>query len=161
MKRSFLQPALMGGLVGGTLSALPIVSAGNLCCCLWVVSAGVVAAYLLQQNQPAPVTPGDGAVAGLLAGLVAAVVYLVISIPVSLLVAPAERMVLQRLIERMGSMPPEFREYARNYRVAGLGIVLGFFMMLCFGVVFSTLGGVLGAVIFRKTASSADSSPAA
>ena len=31
----------------GVLSALPIISAGNACCCLWVVSGGVIAAYLL------------------------------------------------------------------------------------------------------------------
>jgi hypothetical protein len=37
------QPALFGGLVMGVLSALPIVSAGNWCCCLWVVSGGLVA----------------------------------------------------------------------------------------------------------------------
>ena len=53
----------------GVLSALPLVAAGNLCCCLWVVSGGVVAAYLLQQNQSAPITPGDGALVGLLAGV--------------------------------------------------------------------------------------------
>ena len=38
----------------GVLSALPLVAAGNLCCCLWVVSGGAIAAYLLQQNQSAP-----------------------------------------------------------------------------------------------------------
>ncbi len=58
----------------GVLSALPIISAGNLCCCLWVVSGGAVAAYILQQNQPTPLTPGDGAVIGLLAGIVGAFV---------------------------------------------------------------------------------------
>ena len=152
----------MGGLVGGALSALPIISAGNLCCCLWIVSGGVVAAYVLQQNQATPVTPGDGAVAGLLAGIIAAFVSLIISIPISLLVAPTERLVLQRLLERMGNMPPEFREYARSggRLGSGLRLILGFFVMLCLGMVFSTVGGVLGAVIFRKTAPGPDA-PAA
>ena len=40
------QPALVGGLVMGVLTALPIISAGNLCCCLWVLSGGAVAAYM-------------------------------------------------------------------------------------------------------------------
>ena len=43
----------------GALSALPFVNAGNLCCCLWVITGGVVASYLLQQNQSAPLTPGE------------------------------------------------------------------------------------------------------
>ena len=52
-------PVLVGGLVMGVLSALPIISAGNLCCCLWIISGGLVAAYVLQQNQPTPITPAD------------------------------------------------------------------------------------------------------
>jgi hypothetical protein len=41
---SKLQPALIGGLVTGVLSALPFVNILNACCCLWVVTGGVVAA---------------------------------------------------------------------------------------------------------------------
>ena len=59
MQASKLQPAILGGVLIGVLSALPIVSAGNLCCCLWVVLGGVVAAYLLQQNQSTPLNVGD------------------------------------------------------------------------------------------------------
>jgi len=58
----------------GVLSALPVISAGNACCCLWVVSGGVVAAYLFQQNTSRPITPGDGAMVGLLAGFIGALV---------------------------------------------------------------------------------------
>ena len=37
---------MFGGLVMGVLSALPLVGPfGNACCCLWVVSGGLVAAY--------------------------------------------------------------------------------------------------------------------
>src|SRR5438132_13671198 len=90
------QPALIGGLVLGVLSALPLVSAGNLCCCLWLVLGGAVAAYVLQQNQSAPITPGDGAVVGLLAGVIGAFVYLIVSIPVAMLLAPFERRVFER-----------------------------------------------------------------
>ena len=39
-----LQAPLLGGLFIGILSALPVISWGN-CCCLWVVSGGVLAAY--------------------------------------------------------------------------------------------------------------------
>ncbi len=145
-----LQPVLIGGLVMGVLSALPIVSAGNLCCCLWIISGGVVAAYVLQQSQPAPITQGDGAVVGLLAGMAGAVVYLVLSIPITFLVAPVQRMVLERLVERAGQMPPEFREYVGSYVGGALGLMIGFMFMLCMGAIFSTVGGLVGAVIFKK-----------
>jgi len=144
------QPAIFGGLIMGVLSALPIISAGNLCCCLWVVSGGAVAAYILQQNQPTPLTPGDGAVIGLLAGIVGAFVYLFLSIPVTFLVAPMERVLIQRMIESAGGMPPDFREYVGTYIGGGLRVTLGFIFMLIVGSIFSTLGGVLGVVIFGK-----------
>ena len=40
-----LQPALFGGLFIGVLSALPIISAGNCLCCMWVVAGGMLATY--------------------------------------------------------------------------------------------------------------------
>lgn len=144
------QPAIFGGLVMGALSALPIVSAGNICCCLWLVAGGVVAAYFLQQNQSAPVTQGDGALVGLYAGIVGAFVYLVLSIPITLLVAPMERLAMQRIIELGGEMPPHFRDFAMTYIGGGARLTLGFIMMLCLGAIFSTIGGLIGAMVFRK-----------
>lgn len=146
------QPALVGGLVVGVLSALPIISAGNLCCCLWAVSGGAVAAYVLQQNRPSPIAQGDGALVGLLAGLVGAFVYLLISIPIAFLIAPMERVLMERIIENSGNMPPEFREYARTYVGGAVGVAVGFAVMLVVGSIFSTLGGLLGAMFFRKEA---------
>ena len=144
------QPALIGGLIIGVLSALPLVSAGNLCCCLWVVSGGVVAAYILQENQATPITAADGAYVGLLAGLTGAFVYLLLSIPITVLIAPMERLVMQRLMESAGNMPPEFREYMGTYIGGGVRLALGFTFMLFVGAIFSTVGGLLGAAIFRK-----------
>jgi hypothetical protein len=133
----------------GVLSALPIISAGNICCCLWVVSGGIVAAYVLQQNQPTAITTGDGALVGLLAGVIGAGVYLLLSVPITMIVAPMQRQVLERLIEA-GDMPAEFRNYATSYVGGVVGIVVGFLSMLVAGVIFSTLGGVIGAAIFKR-----------
>ena len=144
------QPALIGGLVMGVLTDLPVVSAGNLCCCLWVISGGVIAAYVLQQNEPTPITAGDGAIVGLLAGIAGAFVYLIVSVPISYLVAPMERIVVQRFIERMGEMQPEFREFAARGFGTGLRLMLGFLFWLVVGAAFSTIGGLIGQAIFQK-----------
>jgi hypothetical protein len=148
-RAQFAQPALIGGAVVGVLSALPIISVGNFCCCLWVVCGGAVAAYVLQQNQPAPITPGDSALAGLLAGIAGAFIYLVLSIPISLLMAPIERIMMERIIDS-GRMPPEFREYAGTYMGGTLKLAIGFFFMLVFGSMVAALGGLLGSLIFKK-----------
>ena len=160
MKPLYTQPALVGALVGGILSALPIIKAGNLCCCLWVISGGLVAAYVLQQNQATPIAQSDGALVGLLAGAGGAFVYSIVSIPIDLLMAPLQRELLQRFMETMGNMPPQFQEYARSSVAGSARAVLGFIFMLCVGVVFSTLGGLLGAVIFaRKPAPATSGTP--
>jgi hypothetical protein len=157
-RSTYAQPALIGGIVSGVLSALPFVAAGNLCCCLWIISGGAVAAYLFQQHQTTPITPGDGALVGLLAGLIGAFVHLLISIPISILVGPMERAMLQRFIEIAGTVPPEMRETIERYSNSeGQGIALLIVMQvvslmfyLFVGAIFSTIGGLLGALVFKK-----------
>jgi hypothetical protein len=144
----------------GVLSALPIVYIGNLCCCLWIITGGVVAAYVFQQETSAPITPSDGALVGLLAGLTGAVVHLVLSVPIDIVMAPFERSLAERLLGAAGSMPSEMRdliEQGVRSSEAGIGIlvirrIVVFVMMLFIGALFSTLGGLLGALIFKKPA---------
>jgi hypothetical protein len=141
----------------GVLSALPLISVGNVCCCLWVIGGGVVAAYLLQQNHATPITPADGALVGLLAGLIGAIVQVVVSVPISIVVGPMERAMVQRFMEMAGSMPPEVRDMMERYGGEGrstafmlLGRIFALFFWFCVGATFSTLGGLIGAFIFRK-----------
>ena len=145
----------------GVMSALPLVNTLNVCCCLWVVSGGLVAAYVLQQNQSAPITAGDGALVGFLAGITGALVMFIVSIPISFLVAPMERAIVQRALSMSGNMPPELRQFFESYGEprTDLGLVgqfvirlVGLFIFLIVGAVFSTLGGLLGSALFRKTA---------
>jgi hypothetical protein len=140
----------------GVLSALPIIAAGNACCCLWVVSGGVIAAYLFQQNQTTPITPADGALIGLLAGLTGAFVRFFVAIPIDILVAPMEQAMLQRMLD-MGTFPPEVHDMMERYGRAGamggaffiISRIVGLMFWIFVGGVFSTLGGLLGALIFR------------
>ena len=150
------QPALLGGLVVGVLSALPIVYLGN-CCCLWILSGGAAAAYVLQSNQREPITPGDGALAGLLAGLLGAVIHFVLSIPIDILVGPWEQRFGMRLIEMTNN--PQMREMVTRSMEEGAQGGMAFLIARRFGVLlfmlfvggaFSTVGGVLGALIFKK-----------
>jgi hypothetical protein len=141
----------------GVLSALPLISAGNACCCLWVVSGGVVAAYLFQQNSPAPISPSDGALVGLLAGLTGAVVRTVLDIPVHFIAGPMEQAMLQRVLD-MGTMPPEVRDVVERFGRGGamggaffvISQIVGLMFWAFIGAIFSTLGGLLGALIFKK-----------
>jgi len=151
--RPMLMPALWGGLAIGILSALPFVSVLNLCCCLWVVTGGMLAAYVLQSNAPQPITTGDGAAVGLLAGIAGAFVYTVVSLPLNLMLGPIQRRAMSRVIEQVPNLPTELRDAVGNVgsgEMAAFGLIMGFVMMLFVGAIFATVGGLLGAVLFKK-----------
>ena len=74
------QHVLLGGLFIGVVSALPVVGSANVCCCLWVVTGGVLSTYLLQQNRADPIESGEAAVGGLLAGLLGALIHIVLQL---------------------------------------------------------------------------------
>jgi hypothetical protein len=156
-KPSYAQPAVIGGVIMGVLSALPVIAVGNVCCCLWLISGGAVAAYLLQQNQTAPLTPADGALVGLMAGVIGAFVRFAVGIPIDFMLAPMEHAMLQRVLD-MGTLPPEMRnvleQYAgRDRELSGafyiVSSVVGLMFWLFLGAIFSTIGGLIGALIFR------------
>jgi len=147
-----LQPALYGGLLIGVLSALPFVSAGNCCCCLWVIVGGVLAVYLRQQNSPYAITSAEGALVGLLAGVIGGVIGVILSIPVEAAMGPFMR----NLIERVASnpdFPAEMRdvfERAGERGTSAVAIALKMCVSLVAGGVFGMLGGLLGVAIFKK-----------
>jgi hypothetical protein len=147
-----LQPALLGGLFIGVLSALPIVSICN-CCCLWVIGGGVLSAYLDQQQDPRPTTAARGAMAGLLAGAVGAVVWLMVSTVVNALLAPLQDDILAAVARNARDLPPELREWLDSMAAADPSMAASLFwfgVMLIAGSAFSALGGSIAATYFRK-----------
>lgn len=155
MRASKVQPALLGGVVIGTLSALPVISMGNCLCCLWVILGGALATYLLQQAQAAPVEGTDGAITGLLAGLVGTVVGSLLAIPIQMLMGPMNGDLLARILDQGGNdMPPEMRDTLRSFArggAAGALMVIGFLFSLVINAVFGALGGLLGTVMFKPS----------
>ena len=149
MSSKLMMPALLAGLLLGVLSSLPIVSAGNCCCGLWFVTAGVLAAWLMQQNQPFPIALGDGALAGLLASVAGTVVWAILYIPMQAVTGVWQRQFTDRLLDSAGDLPPNFREILENSQGPGhlvVGLMIGFLFMLVVGGAFTTLGGLLGAL---------------
>ena len=152
-----LQPALLAGVAIGVLSALPVVNLVNFCCCAWVVFGGGLASYLMQQNHPAPVNAGDGALVGVMAGAVGAVLGTVLSIPVAMAMGPFQADMLERVLQGAQDMPPEVRSVFEQMQdnmaggaALGIGFIFALFFSLFFYSLFGLLGGLLGALMFRK-----------
>jgi len=147
-----LQPALIGGLFIGVLSALPIINLAN-CCCLWVIGGGIVTAYLIQGSSAVAITVGDGALGGLMAGIFGAIVDAVLSLPMRLFMGPFQQRLLERWAENAPDMPGSVRGLFGPGVMAGgavAGTVFNFLLMLVVGAIFATIGGMIGAAIFSR-----------
>jgi ABC-type phosphate transport system permease subunit len=148
-----LQPALLGGVTIGVLSALPLINLAN-CCCAWILFGGALSAYLMQQNHSEPIQVGDGAIVGLLAGIVGAFVWLIASIPIGIALAPLQSRMAQETLRNTADLPPELRAMLEQFSgtpAIGIGLILAFFVMLIICTLFGMFGGLFGALMFRKS----------
>lgn len=153
----YKQPALIGGLIVGLLSVIPIVSAGNCCFCLWALLGGAVAAKLTIDRSAQPLTPGDGAKVALIAGLIGIAIYFIGTLLFSLTVAPSilTFRMLESMAERMNN--PELQaamqrliEQTQNQTIIQrmIGGIVASLIGGVFLLGFTVLGGLLGVAIF-------------
>ena len=151
-----LQPALLGGVFIGVLSALPFVNAGNCCCCLWVLAGGVLTVYLRQKNSPGPLEASEGALLGLMAGFIGGVIAAILSIPINMLMGPFMADMMRGIMEGMNEsnqdVPPELREQMENWALGGGMQALNSIIFIVVSTVFGMLGGLLGVAIFKRNA---------
>lgn len=129
------KPALLGGLVVGLLSSIPLV---NYCCCIWAIGGGALASFLYMKSSPTPISTGDGAVLGALAGVIGAVLYLVVGIPLAYFIGSAQ-------------MEEAFRQ--ANVEIPFTGpmlFVVGGLMIGLFLLVMSVIGGLIAVPILEK-----------
>ncbi|HEY8225839.1 MAG TPA: hypothetical protein VIG25_11205 [Pyrinomonadaceae bacterium] len=145
-----VKPALIGGVVLGLLSVIPLVNLGNACCCLWAILGGVLASYLYVKNSPTPASVGDGAITGAMAGAIGALISLVIGIPLSIALGGLMSGLLLSLVQNVdpGQADMMRRQMEAGQTVAG-AIVNGIILAVCL-VIFATLGGLVGIPLFEK-----------
>ncbi len=148
------QPALLGGIAIGVLSALPVINLAN-CCCAWILFGGALAAYLMQQNHPYAITAADGALVGMLAGLIGGVLGVLLSIPIEMAMGPLQQRLLDQFILNNPDVPAESKRIFENMAAGGASaLVIGFKLMfsVVVGLIFGMLGGLLGVALFKKDA---------
>src|SRR5262249_57053154 len=85
----------------------------------------------------------------LMAGVAGAFIYVILKVPIDLVMAPMERELFRRILENANNIPPEAHRFLENYGGPGVHLI-GFIFFLFAGAIFSTLGGLLGAIVFRK-----------
>lgn len=150
-----LKPALIGGVLLGILSSVPVISIFNCVCCAWVVGGGVLAAYLYVKDSPVSVTLGRGVSLGLLTGVIGTVVSALFLIPLHFLTGGTGVMEqLRQAMDQMPNVPPETRQMLESLTSregAGTFIyVFGLIFMLVVYCLFAMAGSAIGVAIFEK-----------
>ncbi len=130
-----LKPALLGGLIVGVLSAIPLV---QYCCCIWGIGGGALAAFLYIKSSTVPVKTGDGATVGGLAGVIGGIIYLILGLPIAIFFGMAA---MEEQLTRSGVSLP----FSGMLLIIVAGIVGAIIL-----AILATLGGVIGVAIFEK-----------
>ena len=146
------QPALLGGLFIGVLSALPVIGAFNACCCLWVITGGLLTTYLEQQNTPKPIETSAAALSGLIAGAVGGLLSSVASALMLRLTGGVQQDAIEQALSNIPNMPPETMEMIRGFATGPSLALLMVAITVPLYAVFGMLGALLGTAFFRKKA---------
>ncbi|MGI8657016.1 MAG: hypothetical protein ACR2LC_17565 [Pyrinomonadaceae bacterium] len=152
MNNNKLQPAIIGGVVLGVLSAIPFIKT---CCCLYAIAGGILATYLYIKRAPY-MSYADGAMLGAIAGGVGSVIYIILGVPLSIMAGKASASMLTNLIQNAN---PEQAEIVRQQIEAAQNqsfieqlpqAILFAILVAIFLSILSTLGGLLGVPLFQS-----------
>jgi len=133
---------LLGGFFAALLTNLPLLSAGNFCCCMWIVGGGALAAYLTWRSEKAGMGASYGGLVGFLSGLA--------GIPFEMffryITWDPEKMqgAISKAFERV---PIEFKEQVEPI-LSRIGsparaMIIGGFAFFLLASIFSTAGGAI------------------
>jgi hypothetical protein len=151
------QPALIGGLIVGVLSILPIAQAANICCCLWALVGGATAVKLYINRSSTPVSWAEAARVAALAGVLGAIIRVFLGTPLDLATFPAQIVAMEKFAEGMADpLRQQLLETLSQLRQLPSGQLVVRFLLpisLFWAVilfVFTEIGGLLGVVLFEK-----------
>lgn len=153
------QPALIGGVIVGVLSAIPGISAVNCFFCAWALLGGIVAVKLTIGRSQRPVKTSEGAQIGVAAGLIGAVIFCIVAVPIivsglmtnsslKLMAWIAERANDPKIQQMMDeAIKQAASQTAAQRLVSSLPVLFVQAIVFCG---FTVLGGLLGVALFEK-----------
>jgi len=138
---------LLGGLLSGILSVIPIINLFNIFFMIWMGVGSVVSIYLLKKDIP-EIQTSDAALVGAASGLTGGIIFGLFS---SIMVFNISEEKIERVLDRVGSLASLVEEDAMsliqdtNFRMMFFGVIaIGF----CFAIIAGLIGGLIGKSIF-------------
>ena len=162
-----LHAALLGGIIIGVVTGLPVISFINKCCCCGgVMLCGMLSLYLYKQefnDETPPLESSDALILGIIVGLAGALIGTAVGILSSLIFGPIDKKIAIKLlnwVEEQGTLPPDSLNQADEMinqlqKSIDEGLKLRDILSeLLFGIIlypiFSMIGGLIGYGIFGK-----------
>ncbi len=139
----YWKPALVAGIIGGIIAAVPIVNILN-CCCLWIVGAIVWAAFMYK-SEYGYLDIGPGAALGALTGAIMGFVSGFLNIIVWAILGNWYQLLISKMIQNF-SIPTEVMQRMHMMGYTVLSAIIGIFTTAAIGVI---VGLIMGA-IWRK-----------
>jgi len=136
IRDEMVKPILIGGVIGGVLSSVPVIACLNCCCCLLYILSGVITAYLMSKEFDP--SDRDYLISGALSGGIAGFVNWVLD----LLITSIE----------YGAMIPFMADYYTSEymemmmmegTISLILIIFSIPLYMIMGAIFGSIGGIL------------------
>jgi len=132
IKEEMIKPIIIGGVIGGVLSAIPIISCLNCCCLLYVLSGTITAHLITKEYLP---SDRDYMISGALSGGVAGLISLLLSFLIRIIIYGA-------IIPFMGDYSPHDL-YMKKIGSSIILAILSVPINILLGTIFGAIGGIL------------------
>ncbi len=138
----FAKTAIIGGVIGGVLSSIPVLNLLNCCFCLLnIVGAHIGVSNYLKANPSENISNGDAAASGAISGAVAGVISGIVGFILNLVLGT----VLVSLLHK--NMSPQVAQQLTQATAGGAGrLVMAPFLYAGMGAI----GGLLSMQLFNK-----------
>jgi hypothetical protein len=138
---------LLGGLLSGILSVIPIINLFNIFFMMWMGVGSLVSIYLLKRETP-EIQTSEAALVGAASGLTGGIIFVLFS---SIMVLNISEEKIERVLDRVGSLASLVEEDVMtliqdtNFRMMFFGVIaIGFLFAIISGLV----GGLIGKSVF-------------
>jgi hypothetical protein len=159
-KPEVIKPALIGGVLIGILSGLPVIQLGNCFCCLWVILGAILASYLLARESKITLRAGDGAIVGMFSGIIGAIISSMINLPFRAINQQFVARIMEKLPEYGGEFPQDMDLWLKKSTEFSLPMFMfGLVVSVIIYAIFGALGGVIGISLFGKKKTTPPESP--
>ena len=143
-----LLPAVIGGVIMGLLSSIPVLNFINCLCCAGIILGGFFAVFFYNKNLvDQELTYSDGALLGILAG----VFGLIISSILNVIIGNGVEQILEQIMQYADDIPPEAQDIILALQEnSGKLFIVNIAMGLVIDILFGLLGGILGVAVLGK-----------